>query len=738
MFEFLRRLLGGSVRSATSAAIQVPAAEPVRRMPEKQQDRPKVADPSRPKDKALSGRAAVDEYFKLSGVIESAKARGDYQKAVRASRNSFPLMPAVVAQMKKEFGAFDIATSHAIHTGGTLMAVMEDAEGISELRQTLDKTVDLHKWLESADQAESDLRLVKAVLAVVTANPGVKQNELKRFVDGDGRRLSTLVSWLDKGGRLHRVSRPPTYALFIDPPPRDNQPQQSTCQISTSLHVPTTRKRSARSASHAAKLELNKLPYVRLPKAPPSWEEKAQPTYLAGRALISSDDENGQAIQQRFAVSSTGWRVMEEQKLTPGERPNPAYRMMFPTGGSTVWLDRKGTREDFPEARSIVMTTGRDGRKIAEQALPFDVYRSDVNSDGSGMVFMSSDGLLHAYSDTLETMFVDQVSSLPEYEAQAKRFGISETQLKNHTRCVALSADRTRFLVTIVDEAWCYDVETGKPIWGLRFPSKEGWSEVATERSGRSGVSSEIYAALDLMELKLPVSPEEVTRQYKTLAKQWHPDKNQQLPEFTRKFQDLNAAMEMLTGMDLSRLSRSEIETSSYEQMLHRVTVPLNNGQSLTFTISLQVGGSFGTDWIYAANFAYEGCGSFLAGYSGRVVKVDPSGRPVRVYDVGTVPTQITETPSHLYILTPTRLYILQGDRLLALVDVFDQGRIVVTHNGFGLLQSKSFRWFSPDGRELGNVVTKDPIRRVFYGSHGLCVETRTHRAVIQGLQPWW
>jgi hypothetical protein len=229
-----------------------------------------------------------------------------------------------------------------------------------------------------------------------------------------------------------------------------------------------------------------------------------------------------------------------------------------------------------------------------------------------------------------------------------------------------------------------------------------------------------------------------VTRQYKTLAKQWHPDKNQQLPEFTRKFQDLNAAMEMLTGMDLSRLSRSEIETSSYEQMLHRVTVPLNNGQSLTFTISLQVGGSFGTDWIYAANFAYEGCGSFLAGYSGRVVKVDPSGRPVRVYDVGTVPTQITETPSHLYILTPTRLYILQGDRLLALVDVFDQGRIVVTHNGFGLLQSKSFRWFSPDGRELGDVVTKDPIRRVFYGSNGLCVETRTHRAVIQGLQPWW
>src|SRR6266568_6253633 len=241
MFEFLRRLLGGATRSATGPAIKVPPAEPVRRVPEMQQDRAKAVDPVRPKDRALSGRAAVDEYFKLSGVIESAKATGDYKKAVRAARNSFPLMPAVVAHMKKEFGRFDIATSHAIHTGGPLMAVMEDAEGISELRQTLDKTVDLHKWLESADQAESDLRLVKAVLAAVTANPGVKQNELKRFVDGDGRRLSILVSWLDKGGRLHRVSRPPTYALFIDAPPRDRQPQQSIGQTSTSLHVSTAR-----------------------------------------------------------------------------------------------------------------------------------------------------------------------------------------------------------------------------------------------------------------------------------------------------------------------------------------------------------------------------------------------------------------------------------------------------------------------------------------------------------------
>ena len=74
----------------------------------------------------------------------------------------------------------------------------------------------------------------------------------------------------------------------------------------------------------------------------------------------------------------------------------------------------------------------------------------------------------------------------------------------------------------------------------------------------------------------------------------------------------------------------------------------------------------------------------------------------MRVYDVGTVPTHTTEMPSHLYILTPTRLYVLQGDRLLALVDVFDQGRIVVTHNGFGLLTIKVFSLVFPGWSRVG------------------------------------
>jgi hypothetical protein len=157
----------------------------------------------------------------------------------------------------------------------------------------------------------------------------------------------------------------------------------------------------------------------------------------------------------------------------------------------------------------------------------------------------------------------------------------------------------------------------------------------------------------------------------------------------------------------------------------------------VTVTITMQ-GRSLGADWIYAANFARAGHGAFLAGYSGRVVEVDASGMPIRVYDIGSVPRHIAETPMHRYILTDTRLYVLRQDSLEALVDVFAQGNLIVGDTGFGLLEPKRFQWFTPTGQLLGLVETRDPIRRTYSGPAGLVVETRTQRAVISGAQSWW
>ena len=237
-------------------------------------------------------------------------------------------------------------------------------------------------------------------------------------------------------------------------------------------------------------LSFENLPYIRLPKAPIAWEERyrSQSESILNAASVGTTDTNVKAPRSnrpRFIVSGNGWEVGSEETLPPNERPDPAFKQMFPTAGSTLWLDPKGRHAGFPSAPAVALTTDRAGAKRAERGLKYDVYRADVNADGSGIIFLSRDGILHGYTETLELIMTERVKDLPEYAAQAQRFGIEPRELKNHTRCVALSTDRSRHLVTVVDEAWCYDLTTGHPIWGLRFPAKDGWTEIAAERSDR-------------------------------------------------------------------------------------------------------------------------------------------------------------------------------------------------------------------------------------------------------------
>ncbi len=737
MLEFLRRLIAqGPDRPATEAGSdQRRAFIPTPRQNEPPKDRGPGTD-------RLTGAAAVTRYFELSNRITGAKAEGDFAAAVHAARETYPLMPAVVAQMKAEYGRFDISTSHAVHTAGTLMAVIGDRQAIAELRQALDRTPELRGWLPFAEQAEVDADLVDRITALVNIEPGIKQKELKTRIDGDASRLGLLASRLEGGKRLQRVSQGSTFLLYPPDFPLNSATSQPAAMpdnthTSAVISVPVHRQRSDRPPARARNLDFSKLAYVRLPKAPDVWEERSQSQKVS---TSKGDDgtEEARGKVARFTVSGDDWALCREEPLPPEKRPNSAYRETFHTAGTTVWIDPAGKRVEFPTAAAVVLTTDRQGQRLAERGIGFDVYRADVNGDGSGMLFLSRDGILHGYTEMVEPFLVERVANLPEYAEQAKRFGIDPNSLKNHVRCVALSEGRSRYLVTIVDEAWCYDLATNRPLWGLRFPTKEGWTAIASERSGKAGASADVLAALKLMELALPVSPEAITRQYRVLAMRWHPDRNPRDPQATRRFQELGAAMELLTGIDLSRLSGTETERVVYQQVLHQSVVRLPQGINVTISMSMQVSGAFGTVWIYAANFADQGNSTFLGGYSGRIVEVGADGIPLRIYDIGTVPRQVARTSSHLFILTATRLYIVRESELVALVDVLDQGRLSIGNCGFGLLQPKHFQWFTHAGELLGEVKTRDPIRRTYFGEEGLVVETRTHRAVVSGAHGWW
>lgn len=84
------------------------------------------------------------------------------------------------------------------------------------------------------------------------------------------------------------------------------------------------------------------------------------------------------------------------------------------------------------------------------------------------------------------------------------------------------------------------------------------------------------------------------------------------------------------------------------------------------------------------------------------------------------------------------RLYLLRQNEIEALVDVFKQGDFIVADAGFGLVQTKRFQWYTPTGQIIGQVHTRDPIRRINSGPAGLVVETRTHRETVSGVPTWW
>lgn len=177
-------------------------------------------------------------------------------------------------------------------------------------------------------------------------------------------------------------------------------------------------------------------------------------------------------------------------------------------GGAT-----KRKREGFEYAASVLRVTDREGQVIAERGLAHDVYRSDVNADGTGILFLSREGMLHGYTEALAPFIEESLADLPEDRAQADRFSIGPHELKSHTRTVAISSDRSRYLVTVVDEAWCLGAATGQVVCAFRMPSKEGWTRVVADRLERTGTSAEVKAALQLMQLELPVTPDEITKQ---------------------------------------------------------------------------------------------------------------------------------------------------------------------------------------------------------------------------------
>lgn len=430
-----------------------------------------------------------------------------------------------------------------------------------------------------------------------------------------------------------------------------------------------------------------------------------------------------------FTVSKdTAWDLIGERKLKSDERPNPAFIIAAIDTKGTWLLDRTGASSDRSEAKSVLRRIDRRGCLVDEKTLPHDVYRTGTGTAGTGIAIMDSNGQLYVYDVELRTVIESNLREDPRVVEHFKSIDTNYWgEFKSQVRAVDVSPEGDRYLFTLADEAWCCALD-GSTVWGLVMPLKEGWKRVVG-RSQRFGVAQEVEEALQLFGLSLPVDPADIKRQYRKVALSHHPDRNTNDPTATEKMKALNRAFEVLTGVDPNTLAYEESDVTYFARSAPDHVVELDG-----FRLEMTITGGVPQDWVYMASFSADG-GAYLATYSGKVILVSPEGRPKVVYDIGICPSEIVNIGRYTYFLTSTRLYVLEDDTKLAgFLDVFQQGRLLVTKAGFGLLTDKRLQWFTPAGIKAGELNVRDPIRAIHAVDNGVIVQTRQHQVEIQGL----
>ena len=642
-----------------------------------------------------------DAYFDTLMQLQNEISKREYEKAGQSVRQNLDHLPGWVKEYRREFGSFKISSIPALEQGGTVLALLGDDTELDRMHEIVTSVPELQPWVEGVARHRDDRRLFQEISRVVVAHPNCLQTAVKKLVgEADGRRVANLISYLEKSGRIARVKTGRTYRLLASDSP--DVPAPSPKRVVRSH-------RNNKKSPRLRELKISSLDYVPLPRSPHKWEE----------AVVIRESATVPKPSGYFEVGDADWQIKTIEKIPMAERPDTAFRKMHPTDSGIVIIDDLGKAQGLGQIEAAALRYDRGGELAAKKGLQHGVYRVGVHPLGRGLIAMSRDGVVHAYSDEFELILETALTESPEIRTLKKRFDVRDDQVKNHIRCVALSRNASRYLFTTVDEAWCIGLD-GTGIWGAKLPPKEGWTQVSTPSDG-SATRSEVDRSLALMGLSLPVTPEELKGRYRALAKRWHQDLNPEDSQAHTKMKSLNAAMEVLTGVDTSALPR--YTGATFVRVVDRTEFEVH-GMTITASMTMQAGEFHVADWIYAADFAANADSVYLAGYSGRVILVDENGNGIRVYDIGNVPRRIVDTGDYLYLLTDTRLYVLRENALHALVDTYEGGELFVAQTGFGLLEKNRLRWFREDGHYLGSVVSKKPIRRVYSTDQGMVVES--------------
>lgn len=693
---FLKRLFGGNRDSTPERAASDP--NPLATTPEYQGP----------------NREATNRYFDLMGKMQGAIATQKYDEAASIIVQTLEVVEPWLKEDVGEYGKFVIGSIPVFEQGGRILAFLGKDTELARMEDITKRHPEFGPWRETVAEHRADQVRFVRILGAVREKPGILQIDMKKEIGGeDGRRIATLIGFLEKSGKLSRQKSSKTYKLL---PPGMKVDAAGAVMPRVALpQAPVTSHRRDKGGYKPRLVNFAQMERVPLPRAPVRWE------------LDQTAGKSVEPPKTAFEVRDAQWQIVSAEKLAPEARPDPAFRELHPTASGLLMVDDLGNAEEFGEAPAAVLRFNLDGDLVVKAPLTRDIYRFSAHPLGNGFVTASKDMVLQVYDNDLKVRLETALRLSPEVKAVQQRLQFADSQLKNHVRCVALSPNESRYLVTVVDEAWCITMG-GDVVWGVKMPVKEGYAPAGIGERPPADTSDQVAKAFDVLGLALPVSPEDVKRRYRELAKQYHPDLNGGDKSALEKMKELNLALEAVTG--LTPEAAPDFTGVRYTKELQRSAVKTEFG-TLNITMSMVVSESFAADWVYAAAFGTDGNTAYLATYTGRVVQMDGTGVPKRSYEIGAVPKAIVDTGEFLYIQTDTRLYVLRETRLYRLLDTYDGGDLIVWKQGFGLLEKKRFRWFGSDGTYLGSVVSKDPLRRAYWKANSLVLETRQARAIV-------
>ena len=183
-----------------------------------QENLPRHADEYRQRE---ANKRHTQPYFTAMAALQQAVSARDYEQARVHALEALKHVPGFVDEMLLDFETFDVGSIPPLEIGGLVFALLDDRAGIELVRSIAASRDQLAKWKDINTQHEDSRALFRAIECVVADKPGVLQNGLKHEVGAtDGRRVSTLIDWLEKAGRIRRDPSGKTYALS---PPRNRR-----------------------------------------------------------------------------------------------------------------------------------------------------------------------------------------------------------------------------------------------------------------------------------------------------------------------------------------------------------------------------------------------------------------------------------------------------------------------------------------------------------------------------------